>query len=404
MKRLKKRLPRLTEGEKQLLPADTLRQGVDGIIDTLRNSVFLLVALQYFQLSDRWNSLISISLALGMLTGLFLTPFLEKRFSPRTILIVLSSLMAAGLLLPLVISGGEVYALSVTGAVFMSSLRIPFQTGYYSECYRSDRMARLMSLGTLSFILIATASSWIFGRLLDGNLASYRLILLISGLAVGINTVFLRRLPPGKEPVAKRQPFWKNLRLIWEEPRFGIASLSWMIMGFANLWSLPMRTVFLADPERGLGLEPLTVLLILGIIPGIVRLLSNFIWAHFYDKAPFVVVRIIMNTILGLGIFFFFVTTKLWIISFGAALIHLSLGGAPFIWNLWVTRLAPPGETRRYMSVHTFLCGIRGVAGPPLAFLFIQNHEIQQVGMISAALAVVAVLTLIPLLSPKLRF
>ncbi|MDC7222295.1 MAG: MFS transporter [Spirochaetales bacterium] len=404
MGRLVETLGRLTESEKRLLPVDTLRQGVDGIFDTLRNTVFLLVAIQYFHSSDRLNSLISISLALGMLAGLFLTPFLEKRFSPRAIMVALSWAVSLSLAVPIFFSGGTVYALGASTAIFFTSLRIPFQTGYYSECYRVDRMARLMSVGTLTMILVATGSSWLFGHLLEGNLELYRYILLFASFASGVNALSLRRLPRGKESTAARQPFWKNIRLIWEEPRFGIASFSWMIMGFANLWSMPMRTVFLADPVRGLGLEPLTVLLILGIIPGIVRLLGNFVWAHLYDKAPFVVVRISMNLLIGLGIFFFFMSRRLWIIALGSVLIHAALGGAPFIWNLWVTRLAPPGETRRYMSVHTFLCGIRGVAGPPLAFLFIQSHEIQQVGMISAGLSFVAVLILLPLFSPRLRF
>jgi hypothetical protein len=394
----------LTESEKDLLPVDSLRQGVDGIFDTLRTTVFLLVAIQFFHAPDHWNSLISISLAVGMLGGLFITPFLETRFHPRTILVVLTSLISLALFIPFLVPGGKVYALSVSCAISFTALRIPFQTGYYSECYRADRMARLMSVGTLVMILAATGSSWLFGHMLNWNLSNYRYILLFASLASALNALSLRRLPLGTESTQKRQPFWKNIRLIWEEPRFGIASFSWMILGFANLWCLPMRTVFLADPERGLGLDPLAVLLILGIIPGIVRLISNFFWAHFYDKAPFVVVRIIMNFILGWGIFFFFISTKIWVITLGSILIHTSIAGSPFIWNLWVTRLAPPGEIRRYMSVHTFLAGIRGLAGPPVAFWFIQTHEIQQVGMISSGLALLAVLALLPLFNKKLLF
>ena len=177
-----------------------------------------------------------------------------------------------------------------------------------------------------------------------------------------------------------------------------------MILGFANLWSTPIRTVFLSDPQRGLGLDPLLVLFILGIIPGVVRLISNFVWAHYYDKSRFVTIRMTMNIFIGTGIFLFFISRSVWVICLGSALIHMALAGTPFVWNLWVTRLAPPGETRKYMTVHTFLCGIRGLVGPPLAFAYIQNHDIQTVGMISTVLAVISCIAMLPLFMKRFTF
>jgi len=394
----------LNDSERTLFALDTVRQGADGFVDTLRNSVFLLVAIQFFQSPDRWNTAISTAPAAGMLAGLFITPFLESRFRPRSILTVMTLLMAAGLGAPLLIPGVFPYTVGVSLCLFVFSLRIPFLTGYYTECYRPDRRARLMSTGTLIMILVATGTSWLFGHLLDRNIGNYRTILLLSALLFAGNALSLGKLPPGVAAPPTGRPFWTNLSLIWKDPRFGIASFSWMILGFANLWSMPIRTVFLSDPDRGLGLDPLTVLLILGIIPGVVRLLSNYFWAHFYDKAPFVFLRMVMNFLIGLGIFIFFISRNLWLIGLGSVLINLSLAGAPYIWNLWVTRLAPPEEVRRYMSVHSFLCGIRGVAGHPLAFLFIGNHDIQTVGMISTVMAMISVIALFPLISRKLRF
>ena len=71
--------PDLSHSGKTLFPADTLRQGVDGIFDTLKTTVFLLVAIQVFQTSDHWNSLISMALDGGMLAALLLLPlFLPK--------------------------------------------------------------------------------------------------------------------------------------------------------------------------------------------------------------------------------------------------------------------------------------------------------------------------------------
>lgn len=395
----------LNESERQLFGVDTFRQGTDGVFNTLKETVFLLVAIQYFAMPDSLNSLISISGALGMLAGLYLIPALERRFAPGRILAGLSLVMGLSLIVPVFIPGRAVYAVAVSVGIMMTSLRIPFFSGFYDECYRVDRMAQLMSIGSLISILVATGVSWLFGTLLDMRLEFYKPILMVSGVLFVVTAWILLGLPPSRHRAPERsEPFWKNISLIWKEPRFGFASLSWMLVGFANLWSVPIRTVYLSDPERGLGLKPMTVLIILGIIPGILRLLSNFLWARFYDKYRFVVVRMTINVLLGLGIFLYFLTSNLAVISLGAALIYLALTGGPITWTLWVTRIAPPGETRKYMSVHAFLAGLRGLAGPPLAFAFIQSHNIQTVGKISVVLALLSVLALLPLFREEYRF
>jgi predicted MFS family arabinose efflux permease len=398
-------LAKLNEKERLLFPVDTFRQGSDGIFDTLKNTLFLLVAIQFFAMPDSLSSLISIAPALGMLAGLFVIPELEKRLSPGTVLALFSLLMGFSLLVPVFLQDRLVYALSVSFCIFLTSLRVPFFAGFYDECYRIDRMAQLMSLGTLTLILVATGSSWLFGKILEANLENYRFIFLFSGILFILTALLMKRLPPSQHVMPiRKEPFWKNLKLIWQDRRFGITSISWMILGFANLWSVPIRTVFLSDTERGLGLDPMTVLLILGIIPGVARLVSNFFWARFYDRSRFVMVRLMMNILIGLGIFLFFITRNIWVIALGSSLISISLAGTPFIWTLWVTRIAPKGETRRYMSVHSFLCGLRGLIGPPLAFAFIQSHDIKRVGMISAGLALLSIIALLPLFMKRFHF
>jgi Na+/melibiose symporter-like transporter len=111
-------LAKLNEKERLLFPVDTFRQGSDGIFDTLKNTLFLLVAIQFFAMPDSLSSLISIAPALGMLAGLFVIPELEKRLSPGTVLALFSLLMGLSLLVPVFLQDRLVYALSVSFCIF----------------------------------------------------------------------------------------------------------------------------------------------------------------------------------------------------------------------------------------------------------------------------------------------
>ena len=44
-----------------------------------------------------------------------------------------------------------------------------------------------------------------------------------------------------------------------------------------------------------------------------------------------------------------------------------TFAGGTIAWNLWVTRVAPEGRTTEYMSVHTFVTGIRLLLGAVIA-------------------------------------
>jgi hypothetical protein len=84
----------------------------------------------------------------------------------------------------------------------------------------------------------------------------------------------------------------------------------------------------------------------------------------------------------------------------GQVLINLALAGGPILWHLWVTvtRIAPPGQTSVYMSVHSFSAGVRGTIGWALGFLVTAAISFRTMGLISLAAIILAVLYLIPVL------
>jgi predicted MFS family arabinose efflux permease len=94
----------------------------------------------------------------------------------------------------------------------------------------------------------------------------------------------------------------------------------------------------------------------------------------------------------------YFVSDSLVIILIASILFGIGTSGSPFIWQLWVTRLAPGNEIRIYQSAHAFLAGIRGVAAPFIGFAVLQGSSLRTMGFISSGLAFLASCMMLPLL------
>jgi hypothetical protein len=108
----------------------------------------------------------------------------------------------------------------------------------------------------------------------------------------------------------------------------------------------------------------------------------------------FFTLRILLNTGFMLGILSFFTGTGLAGLYIGAVLFRISNAGADLAWSLWVTKVAPPALTTEYMTVHTFLTGIRGIIAPFAAFYMAACFGIGVTAVSMAALILTASLVL----------
>ena len=385
------------EGERRTFFLDTFRSGVDGVVIILAPSVFLLIAMQYFQVSDSWKSVISSATFIGLICSLFTSSLFATK-KPTTVSGMSTIIGGITLILSTFASDPIIFCIIIIFHCIFLFIRAPLFTAIYEANYVATRRAKLYSAGIMFAILTGLGSNYLFGYLLDIDLGFFRLIFIGSGVFLIVSGLMLLRIPyEYTERKIRKNPL-KNLSLLYKNPLFGVISLSWFIMGFANLWSIPLRIVYLAESERGLGLSPFITLIIIGFIPNFVKLLFSNLWARIFDRFNFLPIRIITTLLMGVGIFLFFLTENIVIIILGQIVMNIGLACSPFIWNLWVTKIAPQGESQPYMSVHTFLCGIRGVIGPFAGFLFIQNFPIESVGFISFGMVIISILILLPLL------
>lgn len=286
------------------------------------------------------------------------------------------------------------YALLITLAVVFFQLRLTFLTAIYHENYPAARRGVLFSRGLILMTISSLIASWVYGQLLEKNLDHYPWLMSLTGLMTfisGLCVLKIPSLPPGASQATN--PF-KNLGLLWTQPVFGYILCAWFIFGFANLWVHPLRVIYVAEAERGLGLGPYQSLLVLGVALEVGRLISTPIWAKLFDRINFISLRIALNAFLGVGLVVFFSTRDPWIVATGSFLVGICTGGGSLAWNLWVTHFAPPGETHIYMSVHSFLTGLRGVVGPHIALLCLGTLSMAQIGYISGGLVTMSIVML----------
>ncbi|MBI4389068.1 MAG: MFS transporter, partial [Nitrospinae bacterium] len=190
-------------------------------------------------------------------------------------------------------------------------------------------------------------------------------------------------------------PF-SNLKYAAQDRVFGYVLLTWFIMGFANLWTQPLRVDYIASKTYGIEGSAFFVAMITAVIPDTMRFLFIPFWARLFDRMNFIALRMILNVIFGMGIGLYFLTREPAVIALGSALIGIGFAGGSIAWGLWVTKYAPPGKAAAYMSVHVSLTGIRGALGPMIGFWTINQIGPVNMGLLSCGMMILATAMLIP--------
>ena len=120
-------------------------------------------------------------------------------------------------------------------------------------------------------------------------------------------------------------------------------------------------------------------------------------WGRLFDRMNFLVLRIIINVAFGLSIVLFFIP-NIWAQIAGSIFFGIGRGGGSVAWNLWVTKFAPSEETADYMSVHTFLTGIRGLLDPQIALWTAAHLSLHAASWSATALIVISCFMLVPMI------
>ena len=386
-----------TELHKETYKYDLWRGFFEGIMSSGIQTFALFIAIRHYNAGERLKSIIAAAPFIGMILSLplvYLTAGkgLKKSYCGAAPLV----LSAIGLIIAAWTPILELYVLMISIAYICRGAVLPYLTSIYGDNYRKETRAKSFSKP----LLLTVATSALFGLigslLLEINIINYRWVLTVVAISALAKAWAMSSIPTQTiEKVSHNNPFG-SLAYTIKDKAFGYVLLTWFIMGFANLWVLPLRVDFIASSVYGIEASPLIVALIITIIPETMRFLFIPFWARLFDTMNFVVLRMILNILFGVGIALFFISKNLLVIGTGSALIGLAFAGGSIAWTLWVTKYAPPGKVSSYMSVHVCLTGIRGTIGPMIGYWTAAQVGVTTTGWISCGLMFIATIMLFP--------
>ncbi len=397
------------------------RAGTAGILETAGSTFLLVIALRWFQAGALAKALVAGGSSLGLLLSPAVvvwanaTGWPTSKAASRVMGVGAGGFLFAGawlglcsLLQPQIGPGRWLaeflltrpqlpifVACSMTGMACSSAL-IPLLTQMYQENYPAQERGRRFSRTVMIRIAMAATFSQVAGEALTGHLRFFPCLLLVFGGAMALASFCLARCPTRPLVADESAHALRALRYVREDRLFRQTLICWMLLGFGNLMMMPLRVEYLANPKYHLMLSVGMIALLTGVIPNLARLALNPVWGHLFDHMNFFALRVTLNMGFAIGILTFFMSNNLAGMIGGALVFGISNAGGDVAWSLWVTKFAPPERVADYMSVHTFLTGVRGVVAPLVGFYCVNHLPLTVLALTSSGLILAATLVLLP--------
>ncbi len=376
---------------------DLWRGFFEGVMSSGIQTFALFIAIRYYNAGEGIKSLIAAAPFIGMILSLPLVHFTAgKGLKKSWCSAVPSAFASICLIIGAWVPSLEFYALMITVSYICRSAAIPYLTSIYSDNYPHHKRGKSFSKPLLLTVAISSLFGLVGSLLLEINIIYFNWVFTVVGICALAKAWAIYSMPSKAiEKNSHNHPFG-SFGYIMKDREFGYVLFTWFIMGFANLWVLPLRVDYVASSAYGIEASPVIVALIITIIPETIRFLFIPFWARLFDRMNFILLRMILNVLFGIGIGLFFISKNLLIIGTGSALIGLAFAGGSIAWALWVTKYAPPGKVSAYMSVHVSLTGVRGTIGPIIGYWTAAQVGATMTGWISCGLMLLATIMLIP--------
>jgi hypothetical protein len=372
------------------------RAVASGVIETAAGTFLLLIAVRAFDASAISKGWIAAGSGLGYL----LTPVtvaavralgLPASTAASRLALTGALMFGAAALFPWL----PLFVIASVAALACAGAMMPLLTQIYQDSYPAVSRGRFFSRTVMVRIVAATAFSAGAGYLLTLDLGYFRALLGVFAVAFAFSAWCLGRISSRPLHVGGGGPL-RMFRFTRTDRVFRVTLVSWMFLGFGNLMMVPLRVEYLANPRYGLVFEPGVIALLTGVVPNLARLAMSPLWGRLFDRANFFVLRMTLNAGFAVGILSFFTSDGMTGLVVASLVLGVSTAGSDVAWSLWVTKVAPPEHVADYMSVHTFLTGVRGLVAPLMAFALVARWSITGLGLVAAASIAAAIVILIP--------
>jgi hypothetical protein len=372
---------------------DKLRAPFYGILEAGWSTFALVIAIRYFDAPEKYKSFIAGAWSMGFLLAPF-TLYLVAKLSYRSSIACaymfgISAVLMVGATLA---ESLLIYTLLIMLSQIATAQQGPLMLQIYADNYtskeRGGRMTAPFILTALSAILFA----FLGGKLLDVSIETYRILFVIITLAAVGGAWAASRIPSRVLSTEHIGNPWQNLSLIWKDKLFGYLLGSWMLLGFGNLITLPIRVEYLANPDYGINASNTTIAFLVLVVPATARICSTKLWGRIFDHMHLITTRNLLSSVFLLSVGSFFFTTNLVVLTISMALLGVAIGGGKIVWSLWVTKIAPSEKAASYMSIHMALTGFRGTLAPFIGYWILSQSAPAYVAFAGMSLIIVSII------------
>ena len=367
-----------------------------GIFAAVATAFALVVARSHFNVESKYLIwCLSSSVFLGMIVSLFIAPLAARHRRKRVVLLVEVAARLA-ILAAAMATTGPAFVVSMSLGIAFSALAMPIMSGIYSVNFRSE--VRGQCLGRLIAVMIAATAvtGALAGWLMDCDTEYYRMLLAaVSVLGIGCSWYSNRHIPEAR--LAARRSHGRALmdyvKVVCGDWAFMYMEFVWFVVGLSNLWLMPIRVLRLEE----IGMSEGQIMLANVVIPSLTVLFTIGLWGRLLYRINFGIYRIILSVLFAGGTMIFFATGSLTVVCLGAFVWTVALSGGQLSWRLIATFFTTTNRAAVHMSIHAFLCGVRGIVGPMLALYVHESYNSQFVAELSTYGFLLSALLFIPL-------
>lgn len=378
---------------------DIIRSCLSGLMDSGWRIFALLVVTRYFDGTSFAKALVPAAFTIGLLStpiALFYLPRLRLQTSKLCSI----NYMISGILFWVASLGVDSLWLFLgagTAAAAVLAQQMPLLIHIYSTNYASGLRGKRVAYAISVSITIAPVFGWFGGQLLEEDLSQFPILFQIMAAACIFSGICIYKVP---SEILQRSPSGNpltHLSLAWKDKVFGCMLGMWMILGFGNLSTMPLQIEYMTSDEYSIHATNTQIAIAGIIIPSTVRIFATSIWGHLFDAFNFFLVRAFTSAIQLAAILIFFFSDTMAGIYIGSLGYGLAMAGGNVNWSLWVTKFAPPGQESDYMTVHSFMTGVRGLVAPFIGFYMLNLISIQSWATIGSLLVALSIVLLFPI-------
>jgi hypothetical protein len=253
---------------------DLARGGFEGILATGSQTFCLFIAIRYFDADETLKSLIAAAPFMGMFLSVILLHYAEGTGLRKSSWGAIPSVFTGVFLLFAAWTSSAVwFAVFVVIAYIGRSALLPFLTDIYGDNYPAHLRGHYFSRSLILTVGISAAFGYAGSSLLEINIDYFTWLFTFLAFCALAKAVSIYCMPSKiMEENAHRNPLG-NFKYIFQDRSFGYVLLTWFIMGFANLWTIPLRVDYVTSAEYGIEGSAIFVALIITIIPDTMRML-----------------------------------------------------------------------------------------------------------------------------------